>query len=92
MAKKVEKTCKNCQLYNQKSGECSVIVLHEGEKINIPVDPEDACFFENEFIEKYKPIQDVKQVKLWVEDPKTGEKTTDGVVKREYPTAFFGEE
>lgn len=89
---KAKKICDNCQLYNPKKGECSVIVLHEGEKINIPVDPQDACFFESEFVEKYKPIEDVKQVKIWVEDPDTGEKAKEGIVKIEYPSDFFGKE
>lgn len=94
MGKNIKKICDNCQLYDPEKGECSVVVLHEGEKIFIPVDPKDTCFFENEFIEKdgYKPIEDVKQVKIWVEDEKTGEKAEEGIVKIEYPPDFFGKE
>jgi hypothetical protein len=100
--------CKNCQLYNPSEGKCSVIILYGGEKITIPVDPDDECFFENKFVatkvkelngkevhkhEVFVPAEDIKQVKFWVEDPKTGEKTKgDGVVKIEYPEDFFGKE
>ena len=80
--------CKNCQLYNPSEGKCSVIILYGGEKITIPVDPDDECFFENKFVatkvkelngkevhkhEVFVPAEDIKQVKFWVEDPKTGE-------------------
>ncbi len=93
---KIESKCKNCKLFDPKNSRCNVIVLHEGEKYNLPVDPNDECFFENEFIatdtEKFKMSNEIKEVKFWVEDPKTGEKIDgDGVVKIEYPsTGFFG--
>ncbi len=99
MPKKIEPKCKNCRLFDEKRKLCSVVILHEGEKLNIPVDKEDSCFFINEFSaispegikETFLPT--VQQVKLWVEDPKTGEKTNgNGIVKIEYENGFFGNE
>lgn len=91
--KKIEPKCKNCKLFDEQNGLCKVVILHEGEKINLPVEKNDDCFFENEFIakdgEKFKV--EVNQVKFWVEDPVTGEKTDkDGRVMMEYPKDFFG--
>jgi hypothetical protein len=101
MANKIEPVCKNCRLYNPSEGLCQVVVLWEGRRSHIPVDPGDHCFFENEFVavghsgerETFVPSEEIKQVRFWVEDPKTGEKTSgDGVVKMEYPEGFFGDE
>ena len=84
-------TCNKCQLFNSKEKRCSVVVMHEGEKYNLPVEGHDTCFFEQEFraideesmiVERFTP--EVKQLKVWVEDPKTGKKVTEGVVKIEY--------
>lgn len=84
-------TCDKCQLFNAKEKRCGVVVMHEGEKYNLPVDRHDTCFFKQEFraidqenmtIEKFTP--EVKQLKAWVEDPETGEKCANGVVKIEY--------
>ncbi len=95
--KEIEAKCKNCRLYNPKLARCEVIILWEGEKVNLPVQAEDDCFFADEFVavlpdgsqDKFKP--EVQQVKFWVEDKKTGKKTNkDGVVKMEYPEGFFG--
>lgn len=77
-----EPFCKNCLLFDKKNSLCRVIILHEGERYNLPVDAEDSCFFENEFIavdslgkeEKFKV--DVQQLRMWEEDKK---------VKIEYP-------
>jgi hypothetical protein len=90
--KKIEPLCKNCLLYDFEKSICKVIVLHEGLKINLPTNPEDICFFENEFTainkegksESFKV--DVKEIKLWVEDPITGKKADKGIVKIEYPS------
>jgi hypothetical protein len=96
--KEIKPICGNCRLFDSKENVCKVIVLHEGEKINVPVEKSDNCFFENEFLaineegqkESFKP--EVQQVKFWVEDEK-GEKTKgDGTVKIEYPDGFFGDE
>ena len=97
MSKKIEPTCKNCKLFDAKQKRCAVIVIYEGEKYNLPVEANDSCFYESEFlalneenqIETFKP--DVQEVKFWVEDPITGEKTDGpGTVFIEYPPAFFG--
>ncbi|RDJ35347.1 MAG: hypothetical protein DWQ19_11065 [Crenarchaeota archaeon] len=89
MAKKkpIERKCKNCRLYNMEEKYCRVVVLHNGERINPPTDPEDYCIFEQEDI-----AEEIKEVKWWVEDPETGEKCKEGVVKVEYPIGFFGKE
>jgi hypothetical protein len=58
---------------------CKVVILHEGERYNLPVGPEDECFFDGKFEavnpegvrESFTP--EIDQVKMWVEDPKTGE-------------------
>lgn len=91
----IEKICKNCRLYDAKKSQCSIVILNEGERMHIPMLPEETCFFE-EFIDspegKFQPIENVKEVKFWVEDPETGEKTKEGKVKIEYPEGFFGPE
>ena len=97
--KKVKEICKNCKLFNAKESWCQIVVLHEGERHHLPVHPNDKCFFETEFLaaneegelETFKP--EIKEVKFWVEDPVTGEKTDqDGIVKVQYPDGFFGDE
>ena len=98
MKKKIEPKCKNCRLFNETNKTCQVVILNEGQRIHLPVDADDNCFFENEFIaigpkgkESFKA--EVQQVKFWVEDPKTGEKTNgNGVVKIEYNPTFFDPE
>lgn len=98
--KKLEPKCKNCLLYDHIKGECKVAILIDenleekfkqngilvetGQKINLPVFPEDNCHMEELGIP-------VEQVRWWVEDPKTGKPTSgEGVVKFEYPENFFG--
>ena len=86
--KKIEKICGNCKLYNPKNKSCSIVILFEGERKNLPVDPEDYCFYED-MDNEYGFIEDVKEVKFWVEN-ESGEKTDgDGVVKIEYPEDGF---
>lgn len=86
--KRVERICGNCKLYNAQRGVCSIVVLFNGERHHVPVDPDDSCFYE----EGQGFIEDVKEVKFWVENEK-GEKTDgNGVVKIEYPEGFFGED
>jgi len=95
--KEVEKKCKNCLLYNIKNQYCSVLILHNGEKINLPTSPDDDCFFEQEFEsvnengikENWK--QEINQVRMWVED-ENGNQADNGIVKIEYPEGFFGNE
>lgn len=91
---KIKRICKNCKLYNPEKSICSVIILYDGQKINLPVDPEDPCFFEEKY---FNPItgntedyNDIQEVRLWVEDPETGIKGKQGIVKIQYPEGFFG--
>jgi hypothetical protein len=94
MAKKVEKICKNCKLYDRANNECSIIILHEGQKLKLPVLPQDTCFFEGQYFDPTtKAMEDftgsVDQVKFWVED-KEGKKTDgNGTVKIEYPEGLL---
>ena len=85
-------TCQYCKLFNPQDNLCGVVILHEGEKINLSVNPKDECVFEQEFkavneetsnIERFKI--DLQEIKMWVEDPETGEKCKNGIVKIEYP-------
>lgn len=92
--KKIEPKCKNCRLYDSARSICRVVVLHEGERINLPVDAEDQCFFEQTYFDpvtrQFETFNEVQEVKFWVED-KNGKKTDkDGTVKIEYPEGFFG--
>lgn len=92
------KICKNCLLYDGKKGICRATILMEGQRINLPMYPNDPCFFEEEIIVKDKDgklidrfTPQVQQVKWWVEDV-NGKKSDKGVVKMEYPSDFFGKE
>jgi hypothetical protein len=79
-----EPICGNCLLFNRSESVCNVAILMEGQKYHMPVSPEDKCHMDELGIQ-------VNQVRWWVEDPKTGEKTEkNGVVKIEYPDDFFG--
>jgi len=79
-----EPICGNCLLFNRSEGLCNVAILMEGQKHHMPVSPRDACHMDELGIP-------VSQVRWWVEDPKTGEKTDkNGVVKIEYQDDFFG--
>ena len=76
--------CGNCRLFNKSNETCEVAILIDGKKYNLPVSPEDNCHMDELGIP-------VEQVRWWVEDPNTGEKTEkNGVVKIEYPENFFG--
>ena len=46
----IKKVCKNCKLYNKTEGTCSVTVVHEGSYYELPVLPDDKCFWEEEDI------------------------------------------
>lgn len=88
--------CKKCQLYDPKSKLCGVVILYEGEKTQLKQNPNNTCFFEQEFrainadtmeIERFKV--EVQQVRMWVEDPKTGLNGKEGNVKIEYPVGSY---
>lgn len=79
-----EPRCGNCLLFDKTNETCNVAILIEGERYHMPVNPEDKCHMDELGIP-------VDQVRWWVEDPSTGEKTDkNGVVKIEYPDDFFG--
>ncbi len=87
--KNVERICKNCRLYNPEANHCSVIIMHEGEKLHLPVDPEDLCFFEFQYFDPttkaIENFNEIKEIKAWVEDA-SGQKTGgNGIVKIEVP-------
>lgn len=95
MNKSIKKICGNCKLFDANKNQCSVVILHEGERVKIPVGVNDDCFFEEEYFDPTtKAIEsfskDLREVKFWVENEK-GEKTNgNGIVKIEYPEGFFG--
>ncbi len=88
---KKEKICKNCIAYNGKLGICNVIILHEGQKINLPVSANDSCFFEQKVINpdtgEEETLNEIAQVRIWCEDEK-GIQSENGTVKVEYPVDF----
>ena len=70
-----EPFCKNCILYDFKKRHCTVIVLHEGQRLNPPTEPNDACIFENEYksihngeIDVWKP--ELKELKMFEDNGK----------------------
>lgn len=92
----IKKICGNCKLFNETKNECCVVVLHEGQRLRIPVDREDACFFENEYFDPTTKAlenfaESVQEVKFWVENEKGEKINGNGVVKIEYPEGFFGD-
>ena len=94
MSKKIEKICRNCKLYNGKKGECAIVVLHEGERHHLPVLAEDPCFFEGQYFDpttntKEDFVDEIKEVKFWVENEKGEKIDGNGIVKIEYPKGFF---
>ena len=87
--KQVDRICKNCRLYNDKDQVCSVVVLFEGKKLHVPMDPQDTCLYENQYFdpttESLKSmVDDIKQLRMWVED-ENGQKSKEGIVKIEFP-------
>lgn len=93
-----EPFCKNCLLYDWERRLCRVVVIHDGGRMNPPTDPDTRCIFEEEYetlnekgeVERWKP--EVKEIKMWVEDPNTGKKGKKGVVKIEYPEELFSDQ
>lgn len=101
-----EKKCNNCRLFDPRNKRCQVVIIHEGQRVHLPVNKRDTCFFEDQFTavkeelvgnevittkETFIPAEQIKEVKWWVEDPKTGEKSDKGIVKVEYDNSFFGD-
>lgn len=86
-------TCGNCKLYDPQSETCRIVVLHEGARANLPVNAIDSCFYES--INGWSGesfIEDVKEVKFWVENSEGKKTDGDGTVKMEYPEGFLGED
>lgn len=94
--KSIERKCKNCKLYNSSEEHCQIVVLFEGKRTHVPMDPDDDCIYEEEYFDPTTKAmenftEDVKEVKFWVEN-ENGEKINgDGTVKMEYPEGFFGD-
>lgn len=85
--------CKQCVLFDPKNKSCGVTVLHEGEKVHIPTEAEDDCFFETPWLNpetnKWECfLEDIKQIRMWAEDGK-GNKIngleSKGIIKIELP-------
>ena len=92
----IKRICKNCKLYDPASETCSVVVLHEGQRVRLPVLAEDPCFFEGVYFDPTKDACDdfageIKEVKWWVEDGQGKKTDGDGTVKMEYPEGFLGD-
>lgn len=84
MKKQQIQKCGSCYLFDIEKKICKISILVDGKKMNMPVDSDDDCHM----LELDIPIE---QVKWWVEDPQSGEKTNqNGIVKIEYPEDFFG--
>jgi len=91
----IERICQNCQLFNAEKSQCSVVILHEGKRINLPVLAKDPCFFEMGYFDPTTKAvedftEDIKQVRFWVEDENGKPTKGNGTVKMEYPEGFFG--
>ena len=93
--KQIDRICQNCKLFNPETSECAIVVLHEGQRLRLPVLAHEPCFFEGMYFDPTTKAMedfadDIKQVRFWVEDEK-GEKTDgNGVVKMEAPEGFLG--
>lgn len=92
--KEIARICKNCKLFNPAKSECSVVILHEGKRLHLPVVATESCFFEEEYFDpSTKAMEDfadeIKQVKFWVEDEKGNKTDGNGIVKMEYPEGFI---
>src|SRR4051812_30157236 len=94
--KPIKRICKNCRLYDPGMGHCSVVVLHEGRRLHMPVLPNDLCLFEDQYFDPNTEeiddfTEDIKEVKFWVENDKGDKTAGNGVVKMEYPEGFLGD-
>lgn len=85
----MDRICKNCRLFDHHSRTCAVRLVNGTEVIrDVPVDPYDTCLWEDMGLAEF-----IREVRFWVEDPTTGEKTDgNGQVKIQYPSEFFGED
>lgn len=83
--------CKNCSLFDPKSNLCGIVICHNNTRFNLPVEPNDLCFFLEEIKTKDGEVftPEVQQVKMYTVDPITEERSTHGTVKIEAPEEFF---
>jgi hypothetical protein len=91
--KKIKHICGNCKLFDCKNNLCAVVILHEGQRVHLPVDAKDPCFYEQEYFDPtakaMEDFNEIKEVQFWVENAK-GEKTDgNGAVKVRYPEGFL---
>jgi hypothetical protein len=81
-------TCGRCRLYDRGRGVCRVAVIHDGEKINIPVEPKDDCFFEQTYLDPetgtLETFNDVQEIRFWVENEKGERIDGNGTVKVQF--------
>lgn len=95
--KQIKRICDNCKLFNPAKSECAIIVLHEGQRLHLPVVAEDPCFFEESYFDpNSKAMEDfageIKEVKFWVENEQGEKIDGNGTVKMEYPEGFIVED
>jgi len=90
MPKQIERICKNCRLFNPQKSECSVIIFVAGEKMRIPVDAADPCFFEENYFDPNENFAEhIKEIKIWSENEKGEKIDGPGTIKIEYdPNSF----
>jgi hypothetical protein len=90
--KTVEPICGNCRLFDPSKRECQVVILFEGEKVKLPVDPKDSCFFEQTYFDpttkSMETLNEIQQIRLWVEDENGKPTDGNGSVKIEYPDSL----
>jgi hypothetical protein len=70
MKRKEPLRCKNCKLYDKKEGVCTVTVVRDGEKFELPTRPNDECFWEKNGVE-------IQEIKVWSDGKNGYVKTTD---------------
>jgi hypothetical protein len=81
-------------LFDPKKSECAIVVLHEGQRLHLPVLAADPCFFEGEYFDPNTEntedfVDGIQEVKFWVENEKGEKVKGQGTVKMEYPEGFF---
>jgi len=87
MAKNVERVCKNCKLYNPVEEVCSVAIVYEGERYELPVKPNDSCHWErldrevNKDIDREIRFLD-KESKIYFKEKLEGEKEVPIEIKQ----------
>ena len=97
MGKQIDRICNNCKIYDTGKGECSIVVLYEGQRLRVPMEPQDTCMYEQEYFDPTTKAmenfsEEIKEVKFWVENEKGEKVSGDGIVKMEYPAhGFFGQ-